>query len=163
MGDRNLDDLPLGIACGESTLCFFDAQGAGLAYVFQAGVSQQRTRQQPRFGQNLKSIAGREDIAATVRMGNQCPGNGRPGRDGSAAQIIAIAEPTRNADDINVLWKLRFFVPDHRRIEPGTPKGHGQIAVAVGPWEDEDGGFHGAAFTFWGNSGRDISHFVQEF
>ena len=65
------------------------------------------------------------------------------GRDGAAAQVVAIGEAAGHDDEID-LGQLAVPVPDHLgRLAHGMPKGGGDIMLAIGAGEDDDGGVHG--------------------
>src|SRR5439155_12753468 len=61
----------------------------------------------------------------------------------SGAQIVAVGKAAREADEVETLWKLGVPVPDHDRRRPaGLFERDGEVAVAIGAGEDDDGALH---------------------
>ena len=147
MGDRDDDLLARLVAGGEGRLAVLDRQRHVAADEADAGVAHQRAGQQPRLGQDLEAVADAEHGDAALRR--------RP----SPRASPAIAPPSRRSADSR-----------HRKSRPGrairsSPSGSslsrcqtiagarprdqpqrlGQVAIAIGAREDDDGALHAAA------------------
>ena len=67
----------------------------------------------------------------------------RARRHRAGAQIVAVGKAAGNADEVDAVRKLGLAVPDHRRRAAGDLlQRDGDVAVAIGAGEDDDGAFH---------------------
>ena len=91
--DRDTEDGTELSALGEHRCRALDTNSDGSAQEFQAAVLLQRSRQQSRFGEDLKAVADAHD--GTALAGEPADGchDGAEAGDGAGAQVVAVGEP----------------------------------------------------------------------
>jgi hypothetical protein len=96
-----------------------------------------------RLGQDLEAVADAEHGDARLGPLLDLAHDRGMGRDGAAAEVIAIGEAAGHDDEID-LGDIAVPVPDHPgRLAHGMPKSGGDVMLAIGAGEDDDGGVHG--------------------
>src|SRR5262249_28086622 len=101
-----------------------------------------RTRQQPRFQENLKAITDAEYQTTIVSKLLHGPHDrGKPG-DRTSAQIVPIRKPARDHNRVEARQQ-GLFVPDHlHRLTKHVPEDMLTIVVTIAAWENEHSDFH---------------------
>ena len=132
MRDRNADRLARIIALREDRGGVLDGQRRSAADEPLAGIAQQRTGQQPRFGQHLKAVAHAQHGHAACG-GIDDRAHDRAGRRHRArAQIVAIGKPARQRDQVEPFGQVGIAVPhpDRRGARHRFQRGcHVPVAV----------------------------------
>ena len=110
----------------------------------QAGVADQRARQQAGLGQDLEAVADAQHGHAPLGAAHHLAHHRAARRHGAAAQIVAVGEAAGHADQVE-RRQLGLLVPDpqHRPRRNGLHR-DGEVAVAVGAGEGDDRGAHQA-------------------
>mmetsp|Transcript_18163 Transcript_18163/g.28382 ORF Transcript_18163/g.28382 Transcript_18163/m.28382 type:complete len:209 (-) Transcript_18163:254-880(-) len=142
MRNRDIDDVTRIVPFGVGRLRRLHLQTHGLADVFQACIAQERAGQDAGFGQNLKSVAHAQHIAAPIRMGLYGLTNWGIGRNRTATQVVTKGKAARHADDINAFGQARILVPYHRDIRTRRLERHRQIPITVRAGKNDHGSLH---------------------
>src|SRR5437763_4678586 len=111
VSDRDLQYFASFVQAGERRAGLLDPHPRRARQEPQAGVPHQPAREQPRLAQDLKPVADAEHGAAGARMvGHRRHDRGKP-RDGTRAEVVAVAEPSREDHDVGSL-QGGVLVPD---------------------------------------------------
>src|SRR3990172_1933809 len=111
MLDRKLEQLTFPSLAGEGRIGFLDTQEDFLADKLKAGVAHQRSRQKPRFAENLKAVADAQHQSAAAGELHHAAHDRREARHGAAAEIIAVGESSRQDEAVEMARKL-VLVPE---------------------------------------------------
>ena len=143
MGHGHAQHLPGLAGAGEDRLAALDADVHVAANEFEAGVRQQCAGQQTGLGQDLKAVANAENRNAAFGLVLDRAHDGRVGRHGAAAEIIAISEAAGQDDQIDGR-QIAIAMPNHldRRFF-GVLERDLDVTVAVGAGKDDDRCLHG--------------------
>src|SRR5712692_9593642 len=102
VGDRHREHLPGPEPPRERRLDVVHDEVGGLAAVLQALVARERPRQEPRLAEDLEAVARAEDRAAPRdELAERLDDRRAPG-DGARAEIVAVREPARQDDAVEV-------------------------------------------------------------
>src|SRR6185437_12578528 len=142
--DWNAKDRAVFIAVAEQRLGRLDAQLNELGNELEAGVSQQRSAEQPGLARDLESVADRQHRTAAIGMCDHVSHHGAEPGDGAGTQIVAVAEAARQHDHVAAL-KIVILVPQIDRVL-AERFGHGvkRVVVAVGARKGDDAELHAA-------------------
>lgn len=108
----------------------------------ERAIADERPGEQTGLAQHLKSVADAQHQTAFGGEPLHCPHHGTKARDRSAAEIIAVTEPTRNNDGISIA-QLFFLVPNQTGALAGEPEGVESILIAIGGGELKNNEVHG--------------------
>src|ERR1700726_2180485 len=106
MSDADLDGLMLRIGIGEGRIGALDPQMLEAADEMHPRIAHQNARQEPRLAGDLEAVTDGEHEATALRMGADGLHDRASRRDRAATQIIAIAEPAGEHDEIGAGGKL---------------------------------------------------------
>lgn len=102
VSDGEIQDLPFGGGVCEGGVRGFDAEVDGAADELEGVIPDEGTGEEAGFGENLEPIAKAHDATAGVsELGNRAD-DGREFRDGSAAEIVAVAKTAGDNDGVDI-------------------------------------------------------------
>ena len=140
---RNADHVARLVALGEGAARILDLQMHVAADELEVAVAHQCAGQESGFGENLEAVADSQNAHALFGFALHIAHDGRVGGHGATAQVVAIRETAGHDDEIQVR-QFRIPVPDHLRGSAHAVfEGDGDVAVAVGPGEDDNSSLHG--------------------
>src|SRR5262245_35703500 len=127
---------------GEPAPRFLGAEHHVLADVLAVRVLEQRAGEQPRLGEDLEAVADADDRSALLRERSHLLHHRREPGDGPAAQVVAVAEPARAADQVATL-QVMVLVPEQLGLmAEDLPRRVKGVLVAVAAGEDDDPDLH---------------------
>src|SRR5215470_16033025 len=142
VGDGDLERLPELELGGEAGPRLLGAEHHVLADVLAIRVLEQRPREKPCLGEDLKAVADADDRPALPGERGHLLHHRREARDGPATQVVAVAEATGEDDQLAAL-QVVVLVPQHLRlVAEDLPRGVKGILVAVAAGEDDDPDLH---------------------
>ena len=143
VSDGEAQDLPLGGSVCEGGIGGFDPEVDGAADELQLVVADEGAGEEAGFGENLEAIAEAHDKAAGVSEFLHGTDDGGEFRDGTAAEIVSVAEATGEDDGINIRRNGGFLMPEKRGLGAYVLR-HGVvcIVIAITSREDDNAKFH---------------------
>ena len=110
----------------------------------QPGIPQQRARQQPCLAQDLEAVAHAQHMPALGGEIRHFAHDRRLRGHRAAAQVVAIAEPARQHDQVGASRQRGFAVEQHHGLAPRRMfQRDRHVALAVRARKDDDDGLHG--------------------
>src|SRR6185437_9129694 len=92
---RNAEHIADFASRGEHRVRILDAHANRVAHELEPGVAQQRAGQEPGLAGDLESVAYAEHRSAGARVRRDLAHDRAEARDGTGAQVITVAEPSR--------------------------------------------------------------------
>ena len=142
VGDWDIEDLAFGGGAGESGIGRFHTDALVFADEVEAFVANEGAGEESALAEDLKAIADAKDGATGSGETFYRLHDRREAGDGSAAEVVAVGESSRNDDGIEA-GERGILVPDE--VGGGTGKvieSENAVLVAVRAWEADDGEFH---------------------
>src|SRR5690606_11828981 len=137
VGDRNPQHLPLTILGGKGWRALLHPEVHRLRAELERSVPNQCSWQQAGLAENLEAVADADHEAAAVRELAYLAHDRAEARDRPGAQVVAVAEPAGEEDDID---PLQVVLPmpevDRLRVED-VPGGLVTVVVTVRPREGD--------------------------
>ena len=136
------DDGALVKLVGEPGAGIFDLKPDFPADKAKARIANQGAGQEACLGEDLEAVTDAKNPETFQSFGSYVCHNRRTGRDGPAAQVIAIGKAARNNREVDIR-EVCFGVPDKDWLCAGdSRKGSHHVGFAVEAGEEDDRGFH---------------------
>lgn len=128
---------------GEGGIDGFDPEFDGFADVFEIGVADEGTGEEPGFGEDLEAVADADDGAAFGREGFDGGDDGGEFGDGTAAEVIAVGKAAGKDDGVDVVGDGVVAMPEHLGPFPKIGRyAEMRIMITIGTGEDNYAEFH---------------------
>ena len=137
VSDGKRENLAGGGSVCEGAISGFDAEVNGAANEFKGVVPDERTREKAGFGENLKAIAEAHDESAGVGEFLNGTDDGGELRDGTAAEVIAVAEAAGEDNGVNIRGNVGFLMPKQRGLRTNILR-HGVVCIVIAITSRED-------------------------
>ena len=147
MSDGNAEHITFAVRAGERRFGVLDAHVHWLANILQSGIAHERTRQQARLAENLKSIADAEHQPATLGKLTHRFHYGRELRDGPGAQIIAVRKASGNDDGIAIFEIMRLVPQERNWLLEHVLDCPVSVVITVGARKNDDAKLHGLSLN----------------
>jgi hypothetical protein len=107
------------------------------AYEAETAVPEQCAGHEARLGEHLEAVADAEDESAVARIRIDRAHHRTEAGDDAGADVVAVREPARQDDRVDVL-QIAGFVPQRHRLAAGDMDGVDRVDVAVAARKDDD-------------------------
>ena len=139
--ERDDDLLARGVGIGPCRVGALHAQALVAADEVQVVVAGESAGQQVRLAEDLESVADSEHGQALLGTGDDRGHHGREASDGTAAQVVAVRESSREHHRIDAL-EVVVAVPERHGITAREPHRARGIAIVQRTREGDDSDLH---------------------
>ena len=112
------------------------------AFEAEMRVARQRAGEQPALGEDLEAVAHAEHVAAAGGVSGDRRHDVTDLGDGAAAEVVAVAEASRDRDEVDAGRERGLLVPDRGDLRARELERADHLGVGVQPRKEHHGSAH---------------------